>query len=647
MTILGKEERHAVAILACMAAICSPMLAQQASEEPVMRYGLSAAVSYNGAINDIGPLFSVPQDPLYGGRDFRGADGFAGYGGFTAVFAPVGTFGGTIRAAIDDRRLSRKNGEAELATNMLYLGIEPGVRIGIASRRFAISGGPTIEFPLRSRYTYQWSDALGSHAISDAAIPDVRRVAVGLWGEIGCDLLVSSPTASFAWYVTPFIQGSYLFDQKKENTSEASGQEWGTMTVRAGLSVTLGKRRVPEEAERIQTVPPVEMSFTIVPPSAGITRPRQLVERMPLLDAIFFPLGTTEIPTRYVTIGREEVGHFDERVLQESPGTGAQGKPGRAERQLAAYRNILNILGSRMAARPATTIMLVGAATDTAVAGRMAAAVKEYLVSVFGIDPRRVTTRGALQPPHPSGTSATPEEDLDLVAEENNRVQILPSDPDLLGPVEVYSTMDEAFDNDLRLTAKCEEPIENWSVTITGNGFKRTYGPYYAPLQRINAESMLGNAAQGTYVAQLFVRTRRGTIGARESTFVLTRREQTPSIGHRYAVLFDFDEAGTIDLYERFLRTTVATNIPDGGSAFVHGHTDEIGDEEHNRELSARRALRAELILEDEVKQEGKSAVFDVYGFGENPTRALFPNDIPEGRFYNRTVTVDVISPEH
>jgi outer membrane protein OmpA-like peptidoglycan-associated protein len=96
--------------------------------------------------------------------------------------------------------------------------------------------------------------------------------------------------------------------------------------------------------------------------------------------------------------------------------------------------------------------------------------------------------------------------------------------------------------------------------------------------------------------------------------------------GMRYSVIFEFNDSKAISLYEKYLTEIVTPKIPVGGTVIIHGHTDIIGDEAHNLELSLDRA--------NEVR---------VYGFGEDLDLAPFGNKFPEERFYNRTVIIDII----
>ncbi len=76
----------------------------------------------------------------------------------------------------------------------------------------------------------------------------------------------------------------------------------------------------------------------------------------------------------------------------------------------------------------------------------------------------------------------------------------------------------------------------------------------------------------------------------------------------------------------------------------IHGHTDIVGEESHNLKLSRDRAQETMSVLQRELSKAGKRNVkFDTYGFGEDVRRAPFDNKLPEERFYNRTVIIDIV----
>lgn len=114
--------------------------------------------------------------------------------------------------------------------------------------------------------------------------------------------------------------------------------------------------------------------------------------------------------------------------------------------------------------------------------------------------------------------------------------------------------------------------------------------------------------------------------------------------GLRYSILFDFDKSKSITAYQNFLTGIVTPLIPENGTVIIHGHTDVIGEEKYNRNLSQDRAMGAQQIIEHALSNTGKKGVkFETYGFGKDASMAPFENNLPEERFYNRTVIIDII----
>jgi hypothetical protein len=54
--------------------------------------------------------------------------------------------------------------------------------------------------------------------------------------------------------------------------------------------------------------------------------------------------------------------------------------------------------------------------------------------------------------------------------------------------------------------------------------------------------------------------------------------------------------------------------------------------------------MSAQKILELAIKNSGKTGItFETSGYGEDITTAPFENTLPEERFYNRTVIIDIV----
>jgi outer membrane protein OmpA-like peptidoglycan-associated protein len=303
----------------------------------------------------------------------------------------------------------------------------------------------------------------------------------------------------------------------------------------------------------------------------------------------------------------------------------------------------MNVYGDRLRSNPSATIELVGSAPAQADGLTMANNVKDYLVSTFGIDPARISTRGSKRAPHESGTRATPKEDLGLVAEENFRVEILSSDNNILKPVKIETLQSDIVDNDLVISVGASGAVADWTVQVTGEGIDKTYGPYRTSSQRIDARPILMDRSSGNYTAKVVARTADNQTIEKTQNFSLVRRTEPPVAGTRFSILFEYDESKTVSTYDQFLRQEVAPNIPAGSTVVIYGHTDRIGIDDHNYELSTRRATEAMNVLQDELNKLGRSVKFDTYGFGENEERAPFMNNAPETRYYNRTVLIEVI----
>ncbi len=77
----------------------------------------------------------------------------------------------------------------------------------------------------------------------------------------------------------------------------------------------------------------------------------------------------------------------------------------------------------------------------------------------------------------------------------------------------------------------------------------------------------------------------------------------------------------------------------------VNGFTDILGTDDYNAKLSTNRANAVKNDIGGHIK--GKVKSLTAHGFGkQGPTGPpMYPNTLPEGRYYNRTVQVLVETP--
>lgn len=106
-------------------------------------------------------------------------------------------------------------------------------------------------------------------------------------------------------------------------------------------------------------------------------------------------------------------------------------------------------------------------------------------------------------------------------------------------------------------------------------------------------------------------------------------------------ILFPFNRFDAGPLNERIMRDYVYSRCRPSSKIEVIGHTDVVGMYDHNMKLSNNRAGEVKKGID---KQTGsKYNQLNSKGVGEEDP--LYTNELPEGRFYNRTVQVIVRTP--
>jgi outer membrane protein OmpA-like peptidoglycan-associated protein len=179
-------------------------------------------------------------------------------------------------------------------------------------------------------------------------------------------------------------------------------------------------------------------------------------------------------------------------------------------------------------------------------------------------------------------------------------------------------------------------------------GVVQQFGPYTRDVVALSGNKILGSADAGNYTVLMTGTRKDGRLVSKESTLKLKKVLNGPhSQAYRFSVLFEFDQSKSIVTYKEFLTKIVGPYLTDKSHVTIHGHTDIIGDEAYNLKLSKERALSAQKILETYLKKYPKRQVtFESLGYGEEEAFAPFENTLPEERFYNRCVIIDVVSPE-
>jgi outer membrane protein OmpA-like peptidoglycan-associated protein len=580
---------------------------------------------------------------------FHRGDGVGFNGALLMEYRPTMVWGGILQVGYDDRRGSFDDiitAPASLSAKISYMTIEPSLRFAPFASEFYIFGGPTVCINIKRDFIYTQQGNPGFRVIGTWS--DMRSVLFAGQVGMGLDIPLTSPYAATQIHLAPFV--SYLPDVQGPRTVE----KWDVYTVRVGASLKFGWGDVisyaaaprPVVAER-------DVQFTIRAPKA-VPAKRRVRETFPLRNYVFFDEGSTEIPNRYVALTKGQAASFKEEQLQEVQPINMTG---RSLRQMTVYYNILNILGDRMKRSPGTAISLSGASENGPEHGKARAeTIKRYLVDVFGIEGSRITTEGRDKPRIPSEQPGGTKE-LAFLRAGDRRVDIETNSPEMLiqvgggphymlKPVQIIAVVEDPLDSHVLFNVVgAKEALSSWSLEITDDqGKVQRFGPSTRERETIPGNTILGGRSQGDYKVVMLGQTKGGKFVRKESSVHLVRRDEPIKEAVRFSILFDFDQSKTIASYEKFLTDIVTPLIPDNGTVVIHGHTDIIGEEEYNDNLSHDRAQDAQSIIERAVSNSGKRGVtFAALWFGEDLQYAPFDNNLPEERFYNRTVIIDIL----
>jgi hypothetical protein len=216
-----------------------------------------------------------------------------------------------------------------------------------------------------------------------------------------------------------------------------------------------------------------------------------------------------------------------------------------------------------------------------------------------------------------------------------------------LKPVQIVPLQEAPAESYVTFSNKgANEALSTWSLQITDEqGKMQAFGPYTQDEVSIPGKSILGSRPEGDYKVKMIGQTKSGKIVEKETPVHMVL--WTPAKmeeGMRYSIIYEFNKSKAIAIYEKYLIEVVTPKIPIGATVIIHGHTDIIGEEVHNQDLSLARANDVKNILESGLSKAGRNDVkFEVLGFGENENKSPFENKTPEERFYNRTVVIDII----
>lgn len=416
----------------------------------------------------------------------------------------------------------------------------------------------------------------------------------------------------------------------------------GDLAVQMELQNGRGQKLVlpasPVKVNVLQT----KAALAVAPESLTIEEIKT-IDASPMLGQIYFEKGSSEIPPRYIRFqSAAETAGFDEQSFRDT---------------LEKYFQVLNIIGKRLAAAPAATIRLVGCNDNTGVekgkkklSEQRAVAVKNYLESVWGIAPERISIEARNLPQTPS-TSRSGEGQA-----ENRRVELLSADPAILAPIRSTYLATRIDKPALTLTPDLVSPhgIDSWQITAANAAGKLAeMSGKGMPAKEISIPLLAGGdlramANSGDIAVRMELQDRKGQSmvlipAPVKVNFIETSKRLAQKLDQlvqeKYAlILFDFDKDTIGGANQAIIDTIVArTKSLPYARVDIVGHTDNIGKESYNIKLSERRALAVYKML---TATYGEGAGDRIRYAGVGPNNPLYENVSPETRSFNRTVTI-------
>lgn len=408
------------------------------------------------------------------------------------------------------------------------------------------------------------------------------------------------------------------------------------------VKVDLGKEIIPVAAPLLKD----EMDVSVLGIDHGVEkefdslhieefRSRQV---RPILPYVFFEHNSADISRRYVLFDNISVKLFS--LAESLKGKGIMG----------TYYNMLNIIGERLNTYPEATITLTGCNSNTDeekgnlnLSEERAKVVADYLVNIWKIDQSRITIVKRALPLIESNPT-----NEDGIAE-NRRVEIASNDFRIVEPIFIEDTLRKVYPPILKFTTTNKLTFEEkkWSIDAMSNDrFLESYAGkepldvsrYWNINQDQEALALIENNVQ--YIAKAenkdedkFASSKIHSLPIKLTSLADKERMRTfDTLVNVYnLILFDFDQP-QLNSNNKKIADFINTETPDNAIVLVTGYTDRIGEDDYNMNLSIQRAKFAAAAITAKEKK--------YHGVGE--TELLYDNDLPEGRFYCRTVQIVV-----
>lgn len=489
-------------------------------------------------------------------------------------------------------------------------------------------------------------------------IPNASALETALQLGGSFDLPMNSDHTLF---LVPEVMAGYNFSSFIQNFG------WNVITLNAGVGLRFAPRTIKPAKVKLPPPPPPpppplpppppppvvpSLNATVLAlsldennnekPVSTIKVEEFLMNRThPLLPYVFFDNNSSTIPNRYTRLTQKDKDEFSFKNFYKV-------------KTMDVYYNILNILGKRLQFYPQGMVTLVGCNTDMdeergnkALSQRRAEVVKDYLVREWNIDPRRINIEYKNLPDIPSNIK-----EKDGI-EENRRVEMIANIPQLFEPVNVKDTL--RISNPPRFRFKPQIfsniGVKEWKVVTSqlGRDLKVFSGTGNPPAQidwdvtQENEQEFVPRLDQPLEYRLIVVDNDNKTLVSPKQTLPVQQLTIEKKIDEvmddkeidKYSIIgFNFNKADLIG-GNLEIANGAKKRIRKSSTILIRGYSDRIGNNDRNKALALERAHS----VADYLGVDRKFAK----SIGED--MLLYDNELPEGRFYSRTVTIDIETP--
>lgn len=362
----------------------------------------------------------------------------------------------------------------------------------------------------------------------------------------------------------------------------------------------------------------------------------------PLLNYVFFDENSAEIPNRYNRFTPKQAQSFDNKDLQNLSA-------------LETYYYVLDIYGKRLKDNPSENVTLVGTNQDfedeknnIELSKQRAESIAKYFKNVWQISDDRIKVQARNLPKQFSRS------DTITGLEENRRVEILVSD-DLSGSVLTVDTLRQISKTTFRFIPdyKAEAGLNEWKFVLKQgerilleregkddipNFFDWSFSTGDDDAPKNNQEIFYDLTITDKLGQKIKSKVKK--INVEQLTVDRKRLERRKDKEYEYYSLILFPYGGA-DLGQEhrkvvdFVKDRLKENISqDNTQVKIFGFSDSVGDERINKRIAT---ARAEAVYR-------RLNIKDAYYEGVGEDQLLYNNDLPEGRFYCRTVKIEVES---